>query len=237
MKKVITQSGYRTKRVIAKCFVGLGLALNVSGWLVVILNVEALTFYVFLLFWYGYIMLVDGLNYLLKRRSLIISQPKHFLLSLLLSLIFWGIYEVYNYFIFHGWQYLMPSTPGWIKFAFTILAWATVISGVVETGELLESLWERLSRRKPSVEPRSAPLTKKSKVIPITLMVAGPLLLMLPWAGVYPYVEKLPHSLVWPLSFFFWGALASGCYFIFIQKISLQVVRLRLVQCGIIFPS
>lgn len=177
MKKVDKQAVYKAKRAIAKYFIVLGIALNVLGWLIIILNVKSITPFIFLPFWYGYILLADGINYILKKHSLIINQPKHFLLSLILSLIFWGIFEVYNYFIFHGWQYTMPPTPRWIKFTFALLAWATVLPGLLETFTFVETLYTRITGRKILYLPNDPSLIgeivrgQPDRII--TLMISG----------------------------------------------------------------
>jgi len=194
MKKVDKQAVYKARGTIAKYFIALGIALNVLGWLIIILNVKSITPFVFLPFWYGYILLADGINYILKKHSLIINQPKYFLLSLILSLIFWGIFEVYNYFIFHGWQYMMPPTPRWIKFTFALLAWATVLPGLLETIALVEILYARITRKGAQAHARQ-------RIISAKLFQAWILIILL-------LVFADPSNIVLVLSLGFWGAFA-----------------------------
>ncbi len=89
--------------------------------------------------WTGYILLIDGIIYSIRKESLIISRTKEFILMLFLSLIFWIIFEFYNLYI-ENWFYinLIRSKP--LLIFGCSWAWMTIMPGLFETAELLESL-------------------------------------------------------------------------------------------------
>lgn len=192
----------------AQRLIFLGAGMIALGGLLILLADRPLTAFVFLFFWYGYIFLLDGINKLLRGSSLIIDRTKHFIFTLVLSVFVWWFYELYNWYVFHGWEYDLIEAPKWVEFTLLPIAWATVIPGIVETMKLLESLWEKLNRGKVSEEPQVAPLTKRGKLVSISLMLPGLLFLIMPWTGIYYYIKNWPDILVWLLSFFFWGAFA-----------------------------
>jgi hypothetical protein len=72
--------------------------------LLLILTGEVLSFFpvlpwaqhVFPIFWYGYILVLDSLNYQLRGTSLLFGRRREFLLMLLISAAYWYVFEWYN---------------------------------------------------------------------------------------------------------------------------------------------
>lgn len=88
------------------------------------------------LVWLGYILLVDSLVFNVKGSSLLTRHPKKFIAMFCVSLGFWMLFEFYNMAI-PGWRYL---NIGPVETLSGIIAFATIIPGVMETNDLLRSL-------------------------------------------------------------------------------------------------
>ncbi|MFQ5850989.1 MAG: hypothetical protein ACE5JU_10425 [Candidatus Binatia bacterium] len=95
--------------------------------------------YVFPIFWYGYILVLDSLNYRLRGTSLLSQRQCEFLLMLPVSAFYWYIFEWYN-LVVENWVYLNTPDEKWITFAMKILSFATVIPAIYETRDLLDTL-------------------------------------------------------------------------------------------------
>jgi hypothetical protein len=88
--------------------------------------------------WWSYIFAVDGIIYGLKGNSLIVNRRKEFLLMIPWSVFIWLIFEAANLF-FKNWYYVnLPCSilERWLGYA---TAYGTVLPGVFETTELLET--------------------------------------------------------------------------------------------------
>ena len=89
--------------------------------------------------WWSYILIIDAVIYRLKGNSLILSRTKEFFLMIPWSLFIWLIFEAANLSL-ENWYYIsLPHSPveRWLGYA---LAYGTVLPGLFETTELLETL-------------------------------------------------------------------------------------------------
>src|SRR3972149_12253478 len=89
--------------------------------------------------WWSYILAVDGIIYRLKGNSLILSRAREFLLMIPWSIFIWLIFEAANLSL-ENWYYInLPDSvvERWIGYA---VAYGTVLPGLFETTELLESV-------------------------------------------------------------------------------------------------
>jgi len=89
--------------------------------------------------WWSYILIVDAVIYRLKGNSLIFSRTKEFFLMIPWSIFVWLIFEAANLSL-KNWYYInLPCSmlERWLGYA---IAYATVLPGMFETTELLESL-------------------------------------------------------------------------------------------------
>lgn len=139
----------------------------------------------YFLFWWAYILVVDALVHRRRGASLIVDRGRAFLGLLAWSVVIWLVFEDFN-FILRDWYYVNVPAPWaarWLGYAF---AYATVLPGIFETLELLESLglWHRWRVK--------------------ALQVTPALLRALEWTGAASFV--LP--LVFPRYFFplIWGS-------------------------------
>ena len=94
-------------------------------------------FYVFA--WYSYIFFVDGINYLIKGDSLIISRTKEFVYMLFVSCGMWLVFELFNLSL-KNWGYNFVPFDSTDRYLFYLLLFSSVLPAIFETEELIESL-------------------------------------------------------------------------------------------------
>jgi hypothetical protein len=89
--------------------------------------------------WWSYILTIDAFIYRIKGNSLIMSRTREFLLMIPWSIFIWLIFEAANLSL-KNWYYInLPASllERWLGYA---VAYGTVLPGLFETTELLESL-------------------------------------------------------------------------------------------------
>ena len=99
--------------------------------------------------WWSYILTIDAVIYWLKGNSLIVSRTKEFFLMIPWSIFIWLIFEAANLFL-KNWYYIdLPHSilERWLGYA---VAYGTVLPGLFETTELLETvgLFEKATIKK-----------------------------------------------------------------------------------------
>ena len=158
-------------------------ALSTAG---LALLVEPVPTWYYHLAWWSYIVAADDVNRRLSGRSLLRDRPAHFAWLAGVSVLWWTLFELVNLRL-GNWYYVMslPWTP--LRWAAGVIAFASVLPGIVETVELLENLGAPRSLR---VRPLAWSPAKERAVL-----VLGAACLVLP--------------LVWPDVFFplTWGSL------------------------------
>ena len=88
--------------------------------------------------WWSYILIIDAIIYRLKGNSLILSRTKEFFLMIPWSVFIWLIFEAANLSL-ENWYYInLPHSifERWLGYT---IAYGTVLPGLFETTELLES--------------------------------------------------------------------------------------------------
>ncbi len=80
--------------------------------------------------WFGFILFIDSLVNKIKHRSLLWNHPKEFVLILFISIFFWLIFEIYNFFT-KNWSYTNYS--GYIH----IVDFATTLPSLLELSILM----------------------------------------------------------------------------------------------------
>ena len=89
--------------------------------------------------WWSYILFIDAIIYRLKGNSLFINRRKEFFLMIPWSVFIWLIFEAANLSL-ENWYYInLPNSTveRWLGYA---IAYGTVLPGIFETMELLETL-------------------------------------------------------------------------------------------------
>ena len=123
--------------VLAAATVGLALLVEpVLGWY-------------YHLAWWSYIVAVDALNRRLAGRSLLRDRPRRFVWLAGVSVAWWTLFEALNLRL-GNWYYVMDHRDDVVSTIAGVLAFATVLPGIVETLELVENLgWLRHVRTAP----------------------------------------------------------------------------------------
>jgi hypothetical protein len=104
--------------------------------------------------WWSYIFIIDAVIYRLKENSLIVNRTREFLLMIPWSIFLWLIFEAANLSL-RNWYYVnLPHAmvERWLGYA---VAYGTVLPGMFETAELLESLGllKRFKIKKTALSP------------------------------------------------------------------------------------
>ena len=92
--------------------------------------------HVFPLFWYGYILLLDSLNYRVHGSSLISRRSREFCLMLPISAFYWYLFEWYN-MVIQNWLYINTPPEKWIEIPMKIVSFPTVIPALYERADLV----------------------------------------------------------------------------------------------------
>jgi hypothetical protein len=142
------------------------------------LLVEPIPTWYYHLAWWSYIVGADDLNRHRRGRSLLRDRPGHFLWLAAVSVLWWTLFELANLRL-GNWYYVMslPWTP--LRWAAGLLAFASVLPGIVETLELLENAGVLRSVR---VRPLLWSPVKERAVL---VLGAACLLLPLGWPDVF----------------------------------------------------
>jgi hypothetical protein len=113
------------------------------------LKIEPLASWYFPLVWFGYILTIDALVYKLRKKSLISGRFYHFLGMVIISALFWWIFEFINIPL-QNWSYFGVEGLGELKDLFGTLSFATVLPAFFETVELIRSfsLFRKVKLRK-----------------------------------------------------------------------------------------
>jgi hypothetical protein len=117
----------------------LGLAILLISHVLLVMEFEPVASWFYYWAWWSYILIVDSLIYTIKKNSLIMNRKGEFFLLLFWSIVIWTFFEAVN-LIMQNWYYsnVVPSLViRWLCYG---AAYATVLPGLFETTELLESV-------------------------------------------------------------------------------------------------
>ncbi len=176
-----------------------GCLLLIFSEVLLFLRVPFVRDYFYILAWWPYILLADGLVYRKSGFSIIRSRPASFLDLLSWSVTFWLIFELFNIRL-SNWHYvnLVPYTPfRWVGYS---LSFATVLPGLFETFLLLKG-YTRLGKVKNRLPVR----VTNTVTLTAGLMATGILFLILPLA--FP---RYCYPLIW------------GAFVLFLEPLNLR---------------
>lgn len=91
------------------------------------------------LIWWIYILLADSIIFSIKNNSLIRTRKKEIFIVAFWSLIIWLIFEVFNIYM-KNWHYVNVISLKWLRWPGIIISFATVLPGIFETFELLDTI-------------------------------------------------------------------------------------------------
>ncbi len=89
--------------------------------------------------WIGYILTVDAITYKLRKDSLISNRFSQFLGIVIISALFWFIFEFIN-IVINNWHYVGLEGLGRFENLFGMLSFATILPAFFETVELLRAV-------------------------------------------------------------------------------------------------
>ena len=115
------------------------LAVLASATVGLVLLVEPVLSWYFHLAWWSYIVAVDALNRRRTGRSLLRDEPRRFVWLAVGSVAWWTLFEALNLRL-GNWYYVMDHPSRAVRWTGGVLAFATVLPGIVETLALVESL-------------------------------------------------------------------------------------------------
>lgn len=130
--------------------------------------------------WTGYILFVDGLVWKRSGSSWLADARAEFAFLAVVSVPLWVVFELYNAFFIHNWQYVgLPESAALRYFGY---AWsfATIWPAIFETGELVST-----------VRPVGADTDAKGKPLGPggwATVAAGALMLVIPVVHPSPYL-------------------------------------------------
>jgi len=100
---------------------------------------KALLQYLYFFAWYPYIVFLDGLLFRLQGQSWLLNQPRALLQMFFWSISVWLIFEALN-LVLKNWGYVAVVPIGWVRWGGYLLAFATVLPGVLLTAQVLDAL-------------------------------------------------------------------------------------------------
>jgi hypothetical protein len=103
-----------------------------------VLRTEIVGQWFFVLAWWPYILLVDGLVYRRKGTSLLADRRREFLFLLPWSICFWLTFELFNVKL-ANWNYIAVPASLPLRWSGYAASFATVLPGLFETTQLLEA--------------------------------------------------------------------------------------------------
>lgn len=118
-----------------------------------IFKIEPFASWYFPLIWFGYILVLDAINYKLAHNSLINNRKYQFIGMVIISALFWWIFEFANMSI-SNWTYSglgnVEAAGATVKNFFGTLAFATVLPAFFETVEVIRNfhLFDKIKLRK-----------------------------------------------------------------------------------------
>ena len=128
----------------------LGIILLILVQLNFIFKIQPFANWYFPLIWLGYILVIDALVFKMRKNSLITTRLKVFIGMVLISALFWWLFEFTNISV-QNWSYKGLEGLSTKKNLFGFLSFATVLPAFFETVELFRSVHlfdkERLYRR------------------------------------------------------------------------------------------
>jgi hypothetical protein len=157
------------------------------------LKVPIVQDYFYILAWWPYIILVDGLIYKQRGWSLIKGRPFGFLSLLPWSVTIWLIFELFNLRL-QNWHYAELVSNPYFRWPGYTFAFATVLPGLFETYYLINTLEisERVKTRPFAITPTIEKISLASGLIFLALPVFLPKYFFpLVWGGFVLLIDPI----------------------------------------------
>ncbi len=109
-----------------------------------------LVYYAFSPLWWGFIVMLDGVVYHRNNgKSLMATKPAMLIFSAVISVVGWGYFEYYDYFVLSNWYYPnghMAALPHSVIVLLFLIAYTTVWPAIFEWFNLLNSFPKLVAR-------------------------------------------------------------------------------------------
>jgi hypothetical protein len=128
------------------------MALALAGWGVglwgIVAGEKIILEYLYFFAWYPLIIGLDGVLGRLKGEAWLLRRPRKLFQMGFWSVTVWLIFEAFNLYL-KNWGYVAMTPTGWVRWGGYVLAFATVLPGVLLTAQVLEALgaWRDLKGR------------------------------------------------------------------------------------------
>jgi hypothetical protein len=175
----------------------LGLAGLLVAEALLLLRIELVGQWFFVLAWWPYILLVDALVYRRKGTSLLADHRREFLVLLPWSICFWLTFELFNLRL-GNWHYIAVPESLSLRWCGYAVSFATVLPGLFETTQLLEAYRVFRSAASPRISPSTG------------------------WFGPFVAIGLLFSilPLLWPQYFF---PLVWGCFTFLLEPLNYRL--------------
>ena len=134
---------------MAACNLLLGILSFLFAVVMLILDVEPFSSWFYCFAWWSYILVIDSIVFNRTGSSLLLRRTGEFLFLLPLSVVIWAVFEAFN-LLLKNWYYVNVIEITALRWAGYSISFATVLPGIFETAELLESTrWLKTWKVKP----------------------------------------------------------------------------------------
>ncbi len=213
----------------ARLFIGLGIALHVVFFVLMLLGVEPFHTFFYLFAWWTFIPVIGVINAGRAGNSLIVGPRQQLAWVAGYSVIVWLFFEIWN-FRLHNWLYVGVIELTWLRWLAYTVSFATVLPAILELERLLGNLG--IAGRVPGPVIRVSERLLNACVIAGLVMLA--LVLVLPrycfpllWVGVVFILDPLIYRRDRVASLL--GQAAQGSYALFVRLMLAGLV------CGVLW--
>lgn len=127
------------------------------------------------LVWVGYLVFLEGLLTWQRGRSPIRLRPHHFFLLCLASVFIWCIFDTVNFYSIRAWRYIGMPTAFSQRLVGYLLAFATIVPGMLMSGQMLLNLGLFNWACFPSLQSKIR--IQKSRILLISLIAGAAMFL------------------------------------------------------------
>ena len=213
----------------ARLLIGLGIALHVVFFVLMLLGVEPFHTFFYLFAWWTFIPVIGVINAERAGNSLIVGRRQQLAWVAGFSVIVWLFFEIWN-FRLHNWLYIGVIELTWLRWLAYTVSFATVLPAILELETLLKNLGiaSRLAGPVIRVSTRSLNACVIAGLVMMALVVLLPRYFFpLLWVGPVFILDPLIYRRDRVASFL--GQATQGSYALFVR------LMLAGLACGVLW--
>jgi hypothetical protein len=165
----------------------IGSSIIILGEILLFLHVRPFSWFFTPIVWTGYIILIDGIVWYRRGKSLLSDRINELIIMIPFSIICWLIFEAYNVHI-KNWHYEGLPDQLWIRWLGYGWSFATIFPGIFETADLIETF-----NIKTHFTFKSKQVKKSTHII---LLILGIIFLIIPII-VSQSIAQYLAALIW----------------------------------------